>query len=127
MSLLEQAEADLALVLEDAVGGFGQQITIRDPDGNSRTVIGTAGDVASVIDPETQALLTGATAHVCVRLSSLARAGIGVPIATADEARRPWRVSFSGRDGALKQYSVLRSLPDRTLGTIVLILTPHHS
>ena len=127
MNLLAQAEADLQTVLEDEENGFGVEITITDPDGKSGALVGSAGDVASAIDPETNALIAGAVAHACVRSSSLARAGLKVPTGTIDTTKRPWRVQFAGRDGVAKTYAVLRTLPDRTLGTVLLILTPHQS
>lgn len=127
MNLLDRAAADSKKILTDREHGFGQTITMKDPDGKSGSLVGFAGEVASVIDPETNALVAGAVAHACVSISSLAELGFKVPTGTLDTTKRPWRVSFAGRDGVAKTYAVIRSLPDLTLGNVLLILTPHQS
>jgi len=122
MSLREIAEADLAVTLEDGVGGFGWPITITDPTGASAALVGTSTDIAQVIDPDTGVAVSGRSASVAVRIASLTAAGLGLPVGIADSGSRPWTVSFDDINGAGYTFKVQQSNPDRAIGLVTLVL-----
>jgi len=116
------AESDLAITLEDAVNGFGWPIAVTDPDGNTANVNGQSGDIAELIDPDTGQAVSGRLAHVAIRISSLAAAGLGIPVGVAESSRKPWLFDFTDINGHDFTLEVRRSLPDRTLGIVTCIL-----
>lgn len=123
MGLRDTAEADLATILEDDVTGFGWSLTVTDPAGLSDdTLKGSAGNVAALIDPDTGQLVVGQRLPVTLRVSSLAAVGLGVPVAIADPASKPWRVDFLNIDGTLVTGKVAEALPDLTLGVVTCLL-----
>ena len=130
MSLRTQAEADLAVTLE-ASGDFGFPFQITDPAGLSSPVLGNAavlhgqsGDIGVALDPDTGIAVSGRTAHLAVRISSLVTAGFtDIPHGIADVTADPWLVNFADLAGNVQQWKVKRSEPDRTLGIVTLIIT----
>lgn len=121
MGLREEAEAALAETLEDS-SLFGRPISIIDPDGVSALVNGASTDIQLVIDPDTGQAVTGRSASVAVRLSSLSAAGLGIPRGITSSASKPWRVIFNDINGNSHQFKVRESAPDRAIGLVVLIL-----
>lgn len=124
MGLRELAEADLAVTLEDRDGGFGWPVTLIDPAGASYgDLIGQSTDIAQMIDPDTGQLVTGRSASVSLRISSLLLAGVSsLPRGVADKAARPWLVTVEDINGNAGMFKVQQSNPDRTLGVITLLL-----
>lgn len=122
VGLRQQATADLKVILENSTTGFGWPLSLTDPSGNSADLIGSTGDIALVIDPQTGQAVSGRTAHVALALESLTAAGLGIPVAIAEITRRPWVVEFD--DPMLNSYTfkVSGSHPDRTLGLVTLAL-----
>lgn len=120
--LIDIAEADLAVTLEDPVFGFGQAITVTDPDGNTANLTGFSGDIAQVIDPDTGTAVSGRLAHVDLRISSLTAAGLGLPIGVVKRTDKPWIIDFDDIQGAPYKFKVQQSNPDRTSGVIACIL-----
>lgn len=121
MSLRTQAAADAKAILEDT-NGFGYPITVSDPDCVSADLVGFSTDVSQVIDPETGQAVTGRSASVVLRLSTLATAGLGIPRAVADRSLRPWVVRFNDIDGTPHTFKVQEAMPDRAIGIVVCML-----
>lgn len=117
MGLREIAEQDLALTLED-IDGFGYNIQVTDPAGLSKPLVGRSGDIGQAIDVDTGQLVSGRTASVSLRISSLTAAGLGLPEAVADSTSKPWRITFDDINGVSFAFKVSQSAPDRTLGLV---------
>lgn len=124
MSLRELAEADLAVTLEDAVYGFGFPITVKNPAGlESSELVGASNDIAELIDPDTGQAVSGRSASVVLRISSLVAAGFTeLPRAIADASSKPWLITFLDLAGNSQIFKVKQSMPDRTLGTVLCYL-----
>jgi hypothetical protein len=123
VNIRQLAEADLAVTLEDEVGGFGWPVTITDPAGVSASLSASSGDIAQVIDPDTGQPVSGRLATAVVRISSVYAAGFTeLPRAIANTALRPWVVQFDDINGRPHTFKVSQSNPDRTLGMLSLIL-----
>lgn len=121
MGLRELAEADLAVIIEDENFGFGREITLTNPDGDSETLIGFTNDVSQVTDPETGQLVSIRLASATLRISTITISG-GLPEGVADASAKPWRVSFEDILGNMIEYKVAQGNPDRALGVIFLVL-----
>lgn len=123
MSLRNIAEADLEYILEDGTYGFGWPITLTDPQGNvSSGLIGYSNDIAQLIDPDTGQLVSGRSASVVLRMSTLTAAGFSLPRGVADQSSKPWIVVFNDIGGASHTFKVIQGDPDRALGIIVCML-----
>jgi hypothetical protein len=123
MNLRQQAEADLAFILEDSATGFGWSISVTDPNGLNRPLTGSSNDISQVVDPETGQVVSGRSASVALRVSSLFEAGFNsLPVGIADSNSKPWLVAFDDINGNSHTFKVIQSNPDRTLGIITLIL-----
>ncbi len=122
MSLRQQAETDLAVILEDDVAGFGWPVTITNPAGSAQSLVGFSNDIAQVIDPDTGQIVSGRTASVALRISSLLAVGIGLPQGIADATKKPWVVTFDDINGNNFTFKVMQSNPDRALGIVSCIL-----
>lgn len=120
--LRTQAEADLASILENDATGFGWPIRITDPDGQFADVIGDAGEISQLIDPDTGLAVSGNLAHVTLRISTLKSKGLDVPKGIADTAAKPWRITFDDINGNSYTFKVRQSRPDAMLGIVVCIL-----
>lgn len=121
MGLRAQAAVDLRSILEDTLG-FGWPITVTDPSGNARNLVGSSTDVSQSFDVGTGTAVTSRTAHVTISLASLAAAGLGIPKAIDDGAGKPWRVRFNDTAGASYEFKVSEAWPDRTLGCVLCSL-----
>ncbi len=123
MSLLTQAELDLAVSIEGP--DFGTVVVIRDPtdtDGTGTTKA-QVGDVGQAIDPDTGLAVSGRLIHVAVRQSALVAAGFTtLPVGIADPTAKPWRLQFKPTGGVLQWFKVKESRPDRTLGIVMLLV-----
>lgn len=122
MGLRQQAEADLAYILEDSVGGFGYPITLTDPAGLTDTFTGFSDDIAQVIDPDTGTAVSGRLASVALRISSLYAAGFKLPKGIADTGSKPWVVTFDDINGLPYTFKISESNPDRAAGIVVCLL-----
>lgn len=123
MSLREEAEKDLGLIVEDDQTGFGWPIEVIDPEGKKVSgLTGLSDDISQLIDPETGAAVSGRLASVAIRIAALTTAGLGLPRAIADENSKPWRVNFDDINGSPHTFKVAQSNPDRAIGLVVCIL-----
>jgi hypothetical protein len=127
MNLRQQAEADLAFILEDSTTGFGWPITVTDPNGSSRPLTGSSNDIAQVVDPETGQVVSGRSASIALRVASLFEAGFNsLPVGISDRNSKPWLVAFDDINGNPHTFKVIQSNPDRTLGLVTCILEAYY-
>ncbi|ANO58048.1 hypothetical protein [Shewanella phage SFCi1] len=122
MSLRQLAESDLSFTLEDSVTGFGWPVTLTDPSGGSFNLTGQSHDISQIIDPDTGTAISGREASCVLRMSSITAAGSALPVGEADTNTAPWLVAFNDVNGAPYTFKVMYSDPDRTLGTVTLVL-----
>ncbi len=122
MGLRQIAEADLGVILEDSVTGFGWPITITNPSGNAQALTGFSDDIAQVIDPDTGQIVSGRLASVSLRIASLTAAGLSLPEGIADATQKPWLIAFDDISGNSFTFKVMQSNPDRAIGLVTCIL-----
>lgn len=118
MNLREQAERDLAVILEDGATGGGWPITVTDPAGVQATLTGFSGDIAQLIDPDTGQAVSGRLASVTLRIASLHAQGLQLPQGIADAGSKPWLIAFTDINGLAYRFKVSESHPDRGLGIV---------
>ncbi len=122
MSLRILAEQDLSFILEDAVTGFGFPITVTSPSGTMSTLTGFSNDIGQLIDPDTGQAVSGRSASITLRISSLTTASLGLPQGIEDESIKPWLISFDDINGNPFTFKVSASMPDRALGVVTCLL-----
>lgn len=116
MNLREQAEADLALTLEDAFGA-GEAFTLIDPAGNEFDVLGVVGDISVLYSAETGEALRNRSIRCSCRASTLAKQTASVP-------ERGWRARVIAHSGVPSELFVTGCDTDRTLGVHHLSMSP---
>lgn len=122
MSLRTEAEALNAIGIEDE-NLFGQAITLTNPAGTAAALVGDYNDIGAVIDPETGTVVSGRSASMALRISSIYSAGFTeLPRRISDKNSKPWRVQYTADDAIEYSFIVRESMPDRSAGVIVLIL-----
>ena len=122
MSLLDIAEANLALSVE-STALFGQSITLTDPAGLAVAMVGSSNDIGAMIDPDTQQFVSGRTASMTLRISSIYGAGFtALPVGVAERSSKPWRVTYTAKGSRSYEFAVRQTMPDRTAGVVVMVL-----
>lgn len=122
MNLRALAESDLSFIVEDGATGFGWDITLTDPSGNTGSFTGLSDDIAQVIDPETGQAVSGRLASIALRTSTLLAEGFTMPVGIADASVKPWLVEFEDINGLPYKFKVTQSNPDRALGLVTCLL-----
>jgi hypothetical protein len=112
VSLRELAEADNAIILEDAASGFGVAITLTDQAGNVYQVVGQYHRTGVDIDPETGLLVPGNKSAVTVRLTSLCGA-------LPDDG---WLIETTDITGAAVKGKATAVMLDRTAGRATMVM-----
>lgn len=123
MGLRAQAATDAKAILEDATNGLGWPLTLTSPVGVATELVGFATDIGQSIDPDTGLAVAGRRASVAISLRSLPE----MPVAVADETRKPWVVTFADSEGVLGDWKVTEVLPDRAMAVVVLLLEAYHA
>jgi len=117
MGLRSEAEEDLAEILEEEED-FGWTISLTDPDGLNSSFVGYSNDIGQVINVDTGMVVSGRTASVTLRISTLITAGFSMPQAIEDSTKKPWLVSFDDINGVTYTFKISSSQPDRALGVV---------
>jgi hypothetical protein len=104
-------------LIEDADGGVGTAYTLINEKGKY-PVVGTFGDIASLVDPMTGVPIQGRTIEATVTMQTITAAAGEIPA-------RGWRVCIKGIDGQDLFLYVQRNEPDRTIGLCRLTLGIH--
>lgn len=121
MSLVAQAEADLALTLE-ATTDFGEAFTLTDPFENVGNLVGQFSKISQVIDPDTGVQVSGNFIQATARISSIIAEGLTVPVVgIEDEDQKPWLITK-----AVTVFKVFLTQPDEKLGIVSMILEPYN-
>lgn len=126
MGLRATAERDLKSILENKVSGFGWDIELINPSGISSNdvidggLIGFSNDISQVIDPDTGQMVSGRSASVAIRISSLI--DLGMPRGINDTVTKPWIVKVKDINNNEFTFKVQQSNPDRALGIVTCYL-----
>ncbi len=120
MSFRDDVEKDIQSVLEDDVSGFGNSITLIDPNGVSHDFKGYSADIAQTIDPDTGQAVIGRWNSVALMMSSVLSVFPSLPIGVMDENIKPWTLIFNSINGVTTKYKVMSTQPDRTVGVITI-------
>ncbi len=126
MSLRQLAERDLAVTLEDSVTGFGWPVTLVDPSGVSANLTGQSHDIGLIVDPDTGVAVSGRTASIVLRMSSILAAGLEVPEGEPKTSSKPWTVNTTDINGNTVTLKVDYAARDRSLGTVTLQMGVYH-
>lgn len=121
MSIIEQAEEDLGLIVEN-LRDFGWPIKVTNPEGVSEDFVGLTGDIALIIDPDTGDPVSGRLVQVSLRISTLIAKGFKIPVAIAENTSKPWVIEFTDVNNVEGVFKVSHSNPDRKLGLVKLNL-----
>lgn len=118
MNLRERAIVDHKRILGDSSAGFGQELTITNPQGVALLLIGYASDVGEIVDPETQMLIQGRRATCTFDPELVKTAGMGTVVAVSEGSSKPWLVAFADAHGTTRTYKVIQVAPDQHLGSV---------
>lgn len=119
MGLRQDAEAALSFMLED-LDGWNWPITLTDPSGLSKSMTGNSTDIGQIIDPETGLPVSGRSASVVLRLSTIDSLGFtAIPRGIMDTTSKPWLVTFDDINGTSWTFKVFQTEPDRAVGVVV--------
>ena len=122
MNLLQQAEADNAMLLEDSVSGFSRAVTLNDgatPTPHIYNVKGQVTRVGVTIDPNSGLPIPGNTCAVTLRISTLMAAAVLLGLsASAGIPAEGWGVSTTDSTGATVAGKVKNVQLDRTAGRV---------
>lgn len=119
MSLADIVAADIQAILN----ADGCVITLQAPDGRVAELRGMQRDIAHAVDPETGKTVSARTVSVAVSMRDLALVNMAPSRELDTATNKPWVVTFAETVGCQPQtFIVAESIPDRTLGCLVLIL-----
>lgn len=119
MSLADLAAADFQSILNED----GCVITLRSPDGREATLSGNEKDVSHAVNPETGAVVSARQVSIVVSMADLRILNMA-PRGESDVAnKKPWVVRFTSAGSAIERtWRVMETIPDETIGALVLIL-----
>ena len=112
--LSARASADLKRVIENE-NGIGTPYTLFDKAGKEYPLVGTFGDIGSLIDPVSGELIQGRTIEATCHLQTILAAAGKIP-------ERGWKARVTGLEGKELVLFVQRNEADRTIGLCRLAL-----
>jgi hypothetical protein len=107
-NLSARASADLNRIIEDE-NGVGAPYALFDKDGKEYPLVGTYGDIRSLIDPVSGEVIQGCTIEATCHMSAILAAAGKIP-------ERGWKARVAGLDGKELILFVQRNEADRTIG-----------
>jgi len=115
--------ADGAADLQDILNEIGCVVTLQAPDGRVAELRGMQRDIAHAVDPETGKTISARTVAIALSMHDLALVNMDpVRVLDADKSKA-WQVTFAETVGCQPQtFTIAETIPDRTLGCLVLIL-----
>jgi hypothetical protein len=120
MNIIELAERDLAITLEDRKTGFGVDVTLITPEGIEHKLIGQSTDVGLVIDSNTGIGVRGRIAEITFRLSTLLEKVGSIPDKT--EEGGGWLMRIENINGDKWTFAVGVADVDRKIGVVKISL-----
>jgi hypothetical protein len=117
MNLLDQAEQDLNITVEDKVGGFGRSVILVDKVGtrygDSDELIAKVQDIGFFIDPGNDVGVQARTVWIELRLSTIISVLGGIP-----KTNDGWEIIVADSSGNNWSFAIEMVSPDRTLGLV---------
>lgn len=126
MSLRDIQESDLKILMEDSVCGFGYEVTLTRPQGDSIQIHGLNTDIENMINPATGEVISGRRVTMTFRNSTIFAAGWDLPIGITLSAFKPWLVTVNDINGLSGVFKICHTMPDRTVGIIVCALEAYN-
>jgi hypothetical protein len=106
----------------------GCVVTLHAPDGRTAALRGNQRDIAHAVDPETGKTVSARTVSVALSMLDLALVNMAPTRELDADTNKPWVVTFAETVGAISQtFIVAETIPDRTIGCLVLILEFYES
>lgn len=118
MGLREIASQDLNIILSDKDAGFGWDILLTNPQGQSVALVGYSNDIGKNIDPETGVPVSGRLSTIAISMQKILEAGFEFPVSIADSSAKPWIVEFNDINGLSYKFKIAQTFPDRSLGIL---------
>jgi hypothetical protein len=112
------AAADLQVILN----ADGCVITLQAPDGRVAELRGNQRDIAHAVEPETGKTISARTVSVALSMIDLFSVNMMPTRELDSDTNKPWVVKFAETVGCEQTFCVAETIPDRTLGCLVLIL-----
>lgn len=122
MGLREQAADDVRRILESKDSGFGWDVTLIAPDGQSAALTGYSTDIHLLLDPDTGQTVSGRAVEASLPMAAIAEKGIGTPTGEVRRAQRPWTIELNDIAGNPHKLKVIETHPDNALGVVVIRL-----
>jgi hypothetical protein len=113
--LSARASADLKRIIEDG-NGIGTPYTLIDKDGKEYPLVGSFGDIGSLIDPVSGEVIQGRTIEATCHMQTIIAAAGRIP-------ERGWKTRVTGFDGKELDLFVWRNETDRTIGLCRMALS----
>ena len=120
MGLIDQARQDIGLILTD-LSGFGQEITLINPNGLTITTIGLHKKIRLGVDTEGN-IVNSLTATITLSDNDLVLQNYAYRNSKGEVDFNKHRVSVSDVTGIVRTYNMQSWHPDETLGLIVCYL-----
>lgn len=112
-----------AVDLQAILNVDGCVITLQAPDGRVAELRGSQRDIAHAVDPQTGQTISARTVSVALSMRDLALVNMEPTREVDAKTKKPWVVTFAETVGCQPQtFCVAETIPDRTLGCLVLIL-----
>lgn len=116
------AAADLQSIVNDPQTG-GALITLQAPDGRCAELRAMQRDIAHAVNPETGKTVSVRTVSVAISYLDLLAVNMAPERVLDSDTNKPWSVTFAETVGCQPQtFIVAETIPDRTIGCLVLIL-----
>lgn len=111
MNLIEQAEADLAMTLEDSECGFGVALFFKDKYGSYQQINCQTTDIGFFVDMQTGAGVVARTVEITARLSTILFNEI-------PEIARSTFIKYVSTAGDEIKMKVVQPMYDRKIGIV---------
>jgi hypothetical protein len=123
MGLFEQAQKDAAFITSNSASGFGIQLFLQEPSGQTATINGIHTKHHLGIDTEGN-MVNSKKAHVCFSEQVLLLANPLYPVRNSkgEVSMAKHKVTVKDSTGSDKQYVALQWFPDEAIGVITCIL-----
>lgn len=121
MSLAHDAAADLREIINSDVGALWI-CTIWAPDGRSMDFNCRMCDTSQQIDPGTNQAVSGRQVNLAISMFDLECAGFSDIKAIEKKTEKPWKAITENIVGVRREYKIVESNPDASLGLMALHL-----
>lgn len=126
MSLLARSRAVVARITQDTKG-FASPVKLTNPAGQFATVHALTSEIWQGLDPNSGNIVNGAVSSLAIAIEALTKAGLGIPTYDHNRKAKPWLVDITFADGVVRQYVLVESRRDMTMGLIWYVLNRYQT